>query len=55
MKILRGYLEKAETYEWIAGEVPDDEVKFYLLDRASAYREMAMKRAKSLELVRPPE
>jgi hypothetical protein len=50
MKILSGYLEKAETYERIADEVPDDEVKLYLLDKASAYRQKAVKRANGLSL-----
>ncbi len=50
MKVLNDYLEKAETYEWISGIVPDLDVKFYLLDRASAYRMKAVKRASNLKI-----
>ncbi len=50
MKVLNEYLEKAETYEWISGVVPDADVKFYLLDKASAYRQKAIKRANNLKI-----
>ena len=50
MEILKSYLQKVETYERMASEATDAEVKFYLLDKASAYRQKAVKRANGLNL-----
>ena len=54
MDELSDYLQKAETYERIAREVPDHEIKMYLLDKASTYRHKAIKRTKELS-VKPRE
>ena len=54
MDELSDYLQKAETYERIAREVPDHEIKMYLLDKASTYRHKVIKRTKELS-VKPRE
>jgi hypothetical protein len=53
MKLLTEYLEHAITFERMASEASDPNLKESMRDQARAYRRMAAKRAKMLGLPEP--
>ena len=57
MKLIHEYLEKAADFERMAADEKDATFKAGLLEQASAYRNLAIKRARGLHVsvtVEPP-
>ena len=55
MKMLAEYLEKAITFEQLAGQEKDDVLRASLEKQAVAYRKLAAERAKRLKPQEPPQ
>ncbi|HEY6329695.1 MAG TPA: hypothetical protein VI756_10175 [Blastocatellia bacterium] len=53
MKLIVEYLEHAFHFEQMASEAEDEKFKASLLEQAVAYRKLAEKRAKQMELPLP--
>jgi hypothetical protein len=50
MKLIHDYLEQAANFEKMAANEKDAEFKARLLEQASAYRNLAVKRARQLHV-----
>jgi hypothetical protein len=54
VKLISDYLENARNFERLAAAEKDIESKRQLQDQAEAYYKLAVKRAKDLNLPKPP-
>ena len=55
MKMVAEYLKMAEHFEQLAAEEKSEDFKANLLKQASAYRNLAIERAKNLGQPLPPQ